>query len=125
MPQLIATLRYFPLGVVAGAAEPIVKSDLDRIAKKHGVSIELKEVQGKDARIDGDFITEETMNSTIEEITQSAILVSSEDEEVFTNTISELIRKYRAPRTVFGTLGSNEQGKVIVSRLCDIYDGWY
>jgi hypothetical protein len=125
MPQIIATLRYFPLGAVAGAAEPIVKSDLDAIAKKHGVSIELKEITGKNAKITGDVITEETMNNPIEEITQSAITVSSDNETAFQNAVQELIRKYRAPRTVYGTLGSNEMGKVIVSRLCDVYDGWY
>jgi hypothetical protein len=125
MPQLIATLRYFPLGVVAGAAEPVVKSDLETIAKKHGVSIELKDVKGQNAEIKGDVINEETMNHPIEEITQSAITVSSDNETAFKNAVQDLIKKYRAPRTVYGTLGSNEPGKAIVSRLCDIYDGWY
>jgi hypothetical protein len=125
MPQLIATLRYFPLGVVAGAAEPIVKSDLDAIAKKYGVSIELKEIKGNSASIKGDIIREETMNCPIEEITQSVITVTSENEQTFKDTVQDLIKKYRAPRTVYGTLGSNEQGKAVVSRICDIYDGWY
>jgi hypothetical protein len=125
MPQFIATLRYFPVGLVAGAPEPIVKSDIEKLAQKYGVSIELEEVTGENAEIKGDVIIEETMNHSIEEITQSAITISSDDETVFKNAIQELIRKYRSPRTVYGTVGSNEAGKAIVSRLCDVYDGWY
>jgi hypothetical protein len=124
MPELIATLRYFPLGAVAGTAEPILKSDLDEITKKHDVSIELQEIKGENASIDGDVITEETMNCPIEEITQFVITVVSNNEDAFQDTIKELIKKYRAPRTVYGTLGSNEPGKAIVSRVCDLYDGW-
>lgn len=125
MPQFIATLRYFPLGAVAGTAEPIIKSDIETLAKKHGISVELDEIKGENAEIKGDVITEETMNNPIEEITQSAITVSSDNETAFKNAVQDLIKKYRAPRTVYGTLGSNEAGRAIVSRLCDIYDGWY
>jgi hypothetical protein len=125
MPQFIATLRYFPVGLVAGAPEPIVKSDIYKLAQKYGVSIELEEVTGKDAEIKGDVINEETMNHAIEEITQSAITVSSDDETAFKNAVQELIKKFSAPRTVYGTLGSNNAGKAVISRLCDVYDGWY
>jgi hypothetical protein len=125
MPQFIATLRYFPVGLVAGAPEPILKSDIEKLAQKHGVSMELEEVTGENAKINGDVITEETMNHPIEEITQSAITISSDSETAFKNAVQELIKKYRAPRTVYGTLGSNDAGKAVVSRLCDIYDGWY
>jgi hypothetical protein len=125
MPQFIATLRYFPVGLVAGAPEPIVKSDVDKLAQKYGVSIKLEEVTGKNAEIKGDVINEETMNHPIEEITQSAITISSDDETAFKNAVQELIKKYHAPRTVYGTLGSNDAGKAVVSRLCDVYDGWY
>lgn len=125
MPQLIATLRYFPLGAVAGAAEPIIKSDLEAIARKYSVSIELKDIKGANAEVRDGVIIEETMNHPIEEITQSAITVSSDDETAFKKAIQDIIKKYRAPRTVYGTLGSNETGKAIVSRLCDIHDGWY
>lgn len=124
MPQFIATLRYFPVGMVAGAPEPIVKPDIEKLAQKYGVSIELEEVAGENAEIKGDVIIEETMNHPIEEITQSAITISSDDETAFKNAVQELIKRYRAPRTVYGTLGSNEAGKAVVSRLCDVYDGW-
>ena len=125
MPRLIATLRYFPVGAVAGTPQPIIKSDIEKIAEKHGVSIELEEITGENAEIKGDLIIEETMNHPIEEITQSAITISSDNEAAFKNAIEELIKKYRAPRTVYGTLGSNEAGKAILSRVCDSYDGWY
>lgn len=125
MPVIIAKLRYFPLGEVAGPAMPILKADLDAISKKHGVTINLEEVKGKNAQMDGKNIREETMNSTIEEVSQSVITVTSENENSVKNAVTDLIKKYRAPRTVFGTLGSDEKGKSVVAGVCDASDGWY
>ena len=124
MPDIICKLRYFPVGDVAGQAERIKKSELDATAKKYNVSIFLDEVKGKTAETQGDKLKEETMNSTIEEVTQSAVTVKSEDERAVRGAIKELIKKYRAPRTVFGTIGSNEKGKLIIDEICDVEDGW-
>jgi hypothetical protein len=124
MKNIIAKLRYFPLGPVAGPATPIKAQDLDTIAARHGVSISLENVRGKTAQGSGDSLHEETMNTSFEEITQDVITVASTKEAPFRKAVSELVRKYRAPRTVFGTMGSNERGKQIVAEICDEYDGW-
>jgi hypothetical protein len=124
MADIKATLRYFPLGAVAGPAEPIQKKDIDAIAKKHGVSISLEEVKGKGAEINGDVVREETMNSAVEDVTQSVITMTTDSEKDGSAAMLDILKKYRAPRTVFGTLGSNEEGKMLVSQCCEEYDGW-
>jgi hypothetical protein len=124
MSDIIAKLRYFPLGPVAGPAMPITKQDLDTIATRHGVTISLENVRGKTAQGSGDALHEETMNTSFEEITQDVITVASAQEAPFRKAVGELVRMYRAPRTVFGTMGSNERGKQIVAEVCDEYDGW-
>lgn len=124
MSDITAKLRYFPLGPVAGPAVPVTPQDLNTIAARHGVSISLDKVKGKTAQVDGDEIHEQTMNASFEEITQDVITVTSENEGKFRAAIQDLVRTYRAPRTVFGTMGSNERGKQIVAEVCDRYDGW-
>jgi hypothetical protein len=124
MSDIIAKLRYYPLGPVAGPAMPIITQDLDTIAARHGVSISVENIRGKTAQGSGDSLHEKTMNTPFEEITQDVITVTSAQETPFRKAVAELIRKYRAPRTVFGTMGSNEQGKQIVAEVCDEYDGW-
>ena len=124
MTDIIAKLRYFPLGPVGGPAMPIAAEDLDTIAARHYISISLDNIKGKTVQVKGDEIHEETMNTPFEEITQDVITVTSSNEKGFRAAIQELVHKYRAPRTVFGTAGSNEQGKQIVAEVCDEYDGW-
>ena len=124
MSEIIAVLRYFPLGAVAGPAIPLTLPDLDAIAAKYGVSLQLQEVQGKNTLVDGIGLREETMNCAIEEITQSVITMSAKNESTGEKALREIIRKYRAPRTVFGCWGSNEKGKSVIARICDEDDGW-
>ena len=64
------------------------------------------------------------MNSPIEQVSQTVITVSSENEPALRKALTEIIKKYRAPRTVFGAWGSNEKGKAILSEICDAGDGW-
>jgi len=125
MEELIAVLRYFPLDPVTNPPNPIRKADLDKIARETGASISLDKVINKDRTVNGDVIREETMNSTIEEVSQEAITVSCGDETAFRSAVRALFKLYRAPRTVFGTWGSSPRGREIVYRLCDEYDGWY
>jgi hypothetical protein len=124
MPEIIVKLRYFPLGAIAGPAVAIVKSDIDSIASKHGVTIDVEEVKGKNVQIAGDVIREETMDSTVEDVTQSVITVTTDNEKNGSEALKAVIKKYRSPRTVFGSLGSNEKGKLLVARICDEHDGW-
>jgi len=125
MDKLTAKLRYHPLDPVAGTAVPIRKADLDKIAASTAVTIDLEHITAKNRAETAGVVREETMNSTIEEVSQDVITVSSEDAMAFRRAVRSLIDLYRAPRTVFGTWGSSERGADIVSELCDEDDGWY
>ncbi|GAI03020.1 unnamed protein product, partial [marine sediment metagenome] len=60
----------------------------------------------------------------IEEITQSIVTVSAEDEEAFQGVVRALVKKYRAPRTTYATVGSDERVRRIIAELFDEEDGW-
>ena len=124
MGEIIAKMRWYPLGPAAGPSVPIKKGDLDQIAREHGVSISVEEVEGKNSKEVDSVLREETMDSTLEEITQTVVTVSSEDEGAFLEAVRALIKKYRAPRTTYATWGSTERGKQIVAELADEEDGW-
>ena len=124
MAEIMAKIRYHPLGPAYGPFVPIKKSDLDNIAREHGVVISLEEIVGKNRQEVGGNIREETMDSTIEEITQTVVMVSADDEGAFREAVRALIKKYGGPRTTFSTWGSTDRGKWIVGELCDEDDGW-
>lgn len=124
MADIMAKLRYHPLGPICGPFAPIKKDDLDRIAREHGVSISAEEVVGKNRQDVGGVIREETMDSTIEEISQTVVTVSAEDEGAFREAVRALIKKYGGPRTTYSAWGSTDRGKWIVGELCDEWDGW-
>jgi hypothetical protein len=121
----MAKLRYFPLDPVAGPPAPIRKEDLDRIAAETGAAISLHNVVARNRTTSGGIVREETMDSTMDEVSQDVITVSSDHETAFRSAIRSLIKLYRAPRTVYATWGSNEKGATLVSELCDEDDGWY
>jgi len=124
VPEIMAKIRWYPLGPTAGPFVPIKKNDLDSVAKKLGVNISLEEVVGKNYQEIEGVIREETMDSTLEEITQTVVTVSADDERRFRDAVRALIRKYGAPRTTYGTWGSTDRGKWIVAELCDEENGW-
>ena len=124
MAEIMAKLRYHPLGPVCGPFVPVKKDALDRIARQHGVSISLEEVVGKNRKDVGGVIQEETMDSTIEEISQTVVAISAENEGAFRRAVRALIKKYRAPRTTYATWHSTDKGKWIVAELSDEEDGW-
>jgi len=124
MAEIMAKLRYHPLGPVCDPLMPIKKDDLDELARQHGVSISLEEVVGKNRQDVGGVIQEETMDSTIEEVSQTVITVSADDEAAFREAVRALIKKYGGPRTTFSTWGSNDKGKWIVAELADEWDSW-
>ena len=124
MAEIMAKIRYHPLGPACGPFVPIRNSDLDNIAREHGVVISLEEIVGKNRQEVGGNIREETMDSTIEEITQTVVMVSADDEGAFREAVRALIKKYGGPRTTFSTWGSTDRGKWIVGELCDEDDGW-
>ena len=124
MPEIMAKLRWFPVGPTAGSLVPIRKEDLDSIAKQFGVSMSLEEVVGENRREVRGMIQEETLGRGIEEISQTVVTVSANDEEAFRGVIRALVKKYRAPRTTYATLGSSEKGKRLMVELFDEDDGW-
>ena len=117
MTEIMATLRWFPLGPIEGPKEPINKDDLDNIAKQYGVNITLEETRGASQG--------ETRGKIIEEITQHIVTVSADDEETFRHVIRAMVKKYRAPRSTYGTLGSDERARRMMAEMFDEEDGWY
>ena len=121
MTELVAKLRWFP-------GDPLVEireDDLRKLSDQYGVALSLEQVSGPSVDTGEEMAREETMDSTIEEITQTVITVSSDEEAAFRETLKELFRTYRSPRTVYGTWGSSEKGKDIVDDLMDENDGWF
>ena len=121
MVNIIAKMRWYP----GDALVPIDKSYLDTLAKQHGVTISVENVEGKGRRMAGGIMREDTQAETIEEVTQTGVTVSGHDEVAFRHVIRAIIGKYRAPRTTYATWGSTEKGKRIVEELSDEDDGWY
>ncbi|MBW2063185.1 MAG: hypothetical protein JRI95_16705 [Deltaproteobacteria bacterium] len=117
MAEIMAKLRWFPLGPIEGPKEPIKKDDLDNIAKQYGVSISLEEMRGA--------LLGETRGKAIEEITQHIVAISTDDEEAFRGVIRALVKKYRAPRTTYATLDSDERVRRMIAELFDEEDGWF
>jgi ribosomal protein L20A (L18A) len=116
MAGIMGKLRWFPLGPIEGPLELIKKNDLDNIAKKHGVNISLEEMRGA--------VQGETRGKAIEQITQWVVTVSADDEEAFRGVIRALVKKYRAPRTTYATLGSDEKARRMIVELFNEEDGW-
>ena len=124
MEKIMAKLRWLPLGPSCGPNVPIIQEDLDEIAKQHGVNISFEEVIAKNLQRQGDVIREETMDSTLEDITQTVVTVSADDGRRFRETILALFKKYRSPRTTQSYWGSSEKGTDIILDVLDEYDGW-
>jgi hypothetical protein len=117
MAEIMAKIRWFPLGPIEGPLEPIRKVDLDHIAKQYGVDISLEDTRGA--------VQGETRGKAIEEITQHIVTVSADDEEAFRGVIRALVKKYRAPRTTYATLGTDEKIRRMMAEMFDEEDGWY
>jgi len=117
MAEFKAVLRWFPLGPIEGPLEPITEDGLEEVAELCGVSISLENMRGA--------AHGETRGKAIEEIMQHIVSISADDEEAFRKTIRTLVKKYRAPRTTFATLGSDERAERIVRDELNEEDGWY
>lgn len=121
MTELVAKLRWFP-------GDPLVEireADLRKLSDRYGAALFLEQVSGPSGVTEEEIAREETMGSTIEEVTQTVITVSSDEEVAFRETLRELFRTYRSPRPVYGTWGSSDKGKDIVDDLMDENDGWF
>jgi hypothetical protein len=74
---------------------------------------------------EGRTIYEETMNSSLEDITQTVVTVAAENEGTFRRCVRQLMDKYRAPRTPYSNWRSDERAKEIIVELADECDGWF
>jgi hypothetical protein len=121
MQTLTGKLRWYPGDVLV----EIRREDLEKIANKCGVNITLNDVKGKDLFNEGEMVLEKTENEPIEDVTQTVVTISAPTESAFRESLLRIIDKYRAPRTVYSTWGSDERAKKIFEELADAWDGWF
>ena len=114
-------LRWYP----GDALVVIRREDLEKIADQCGVNVILDEVKGKDLYAEGKMVLEETGNRPLEEVTQTVVTISASTEHAFRECLLKIIDKYRAPRTVYSTWGSDERAKEIFEELANAWDGWF
>jgi hypothetical protein len=120
MQTLTGKFRWYS----GDALVEIRREDLEKIAHQYGATITLDEVEGKDLTTEGERILERTENEPLEEVTQTVVTISAQTEDVFRECLLKIIDKYRAPRTVYSTWGSDERAKEIFAELADDWDGW-
>lgn len=117
MEKYTVHLRYYP----GDPLREIRQEDLDQIAKAHGVAVAFQKI---DNRTPGDgMLREETLDKTIEEITQEVITVRTNDEKRFREAVTALYQTYRAPRTPYGFWGSTPEGGRIAKGMADETSG--
>jgi hypothetical protein len=121
MQTLTGKLRWYP----GDALVEIRQDDLQKIAKLCGVRMTLEEVKGNVFVNDGKRVIEDTAKETLEEMTQTVVTITAPTEQAYRETISELIDKYRAPRTVYALWGSDDRAKQIFEEMAEVWDNWY
>lgn len=121
MQTLTGTLRWYP----GDASVEIRQEDLEKIAHQCGVSITLNKVKGEDFFTEGKMVLEETGNKSLEEVTQTIVTILAPTEHALKDCFLRMIDKYRAPRTVYSTWGSDERAKEIFNEVTDSWDGWF
>src|SRR5512136_1180858 len=118
--MLTGKLRYYP----GDALVEIRQEDLEKIASQYKVRMTVNEVKAKDLFAEGKMLLEETGNKPLEEVTQTVVTISAPTEHAFRKCLLRIIDKYRAPRTVYSTWGSDGRAKEIFAELADAWDGW-
>ena len=121
MQTLTGKLRWYP----GDALVEIRREDLEKIADQCGVNVILDEVKGNDLFTEGKMVLEEIGNKPLEEATQTVVTISASTEDAFRECLLKIIDKYRAPRTVYSTWGSDERAKEIFEELANAWDGWF
>ncbi len=113
MGAFTAHLRYYP----GDPLEEIRQEDLDRIAQDCGVQASCERIEN---RVLGDgLMQEETLDKTIEEMTQDVITVTSDSEEAFRRAVLALYQKYRSPRTPYSFWGSSREGERVAKEVAE------
>jgi hypothetical protein len=119
--MLTGKLRWYP----GDALVEIKQEDLEKIADQCGVHIRLNEVETKDLLTEGEMVLEETGKKSLEEVTQTVVTISAPTEDTFRECVLRMVDKYRAPRAVYSTWGSDERAKEIFEEVVDTWDGWF
>ncbi len=119
--MLTGKLRYYP----GDALVDIRQKDLGKIAHQHKAHLTVDEVKAKDLFTEGEMLLEETGNKSLEDVTQTVVTISAPTEHAFKKCLLNIIDKYRAPRSVYSTWGSDERAKEIFQEVADQWDGWF
>ena len=119
--MLAGKLRYYP----GDALVKIRQEDLEIIASQHKAHMTVDEVKTKDLLTEGKMLVEETANKPLEDVTQTVVTISAPTEHAFKQCLLKIIDKYRAPRSVYSTWGSDERAKEIFQEVADQWDGWF
>jgi hypothetical protein len=106
-------LRYY----AGDSLEEIRQEALDDIANACGVEVSFQRIDNRTSS-DG-MMREETLDKTIEEITQDVITVASDDEKRLRQAIEAIYEKYRSPRTPYSFWGSTRQGERIAKQVAE------
>jgi len=113
MREYTARLRYF----AGDPLEEIRQENLDRIAESCGVKASFERIENR-VLTDG-LMQEETLDKTIEEMTQDVITIESDDEDKFRQAILAVYEKYRSPRTPYSLWGSSREGERVAKALAE------
>ena len=113
MGEYTARLRYY----AGDPLEEIRQEDLDRIAEARGVKASFERIENRVLR-DG-LMQEETLDKTIEEMTQGVITIESDDEGKFRQAILAVYEKYRSPRTPYSLWGSSQEGERVAKAVAE------
>ena len=113
MGEYTARLRYYP----GDPLEQIRREDLDLIAEACGVKASFERIENRVLR-DG-WMQEETLDKTIEEMTQDVITMESDDEGRFRKAILAVYEKYRSPRTPYSLWGSSPDGERVAKAVAE------
>jgi hypothetical protein len=113
MEKYTAHLRYY----VGDPLEEIRPEDLASIAEACGVKASLERIDNR--VLSEGMMREETLDKTIEELTQDVITIESGEEERFRQAIVAVYEKYRSPRTPYGFWGSSPEGERVAKAVAE------
>jgi len=114
--QYLVKLRYYP----GDPLQAITEKDLQALAAKWSLKVGHEAIQGEMTSSG-----EKTLDRDIEIISQTVISLETDSEEILRNSLREVIRIYRSPRTVFSLWGSNEEGEKVAWQEIEERDGWW
>lgn len=113
MEKYTAHLRYY----IGDPLAEIRPEDLDSIAEACGVKASFDRIDNR--VLSEGMMREETLDKTIEELTQDVITIESGDETRFRKAILAVYEKYRSPRTPYSFWGSSQDGERVAKAVAE------